>query len=156
MDLAEFVVTHKTTYLKDKQNFLYIKHCTIKNTTYWKCKNFRKNSCTAKARTFMESENSQVERVLTSGEHCHLSRIQEIKSIQAVAKALNVAKEQPTLQPRVVFGDITNNLNRDDAVLGISKSALSHQIQGVRAKENKSQVSPKYFNDTIIMMMIKT
>ena len=152
MELAEFVVTHKTTYLKDKQNFLYIKHCTIKNTTYWKCKNFRKESCTAKARTFMESENSQVERVITSGEHCHLSRIQEIKTIQAVAKALNVAKEQPTLQPRVVFGDITNNLDKEDTVLGVSKSALSRQIQRVRAKESKNPVSPKSFKDTITLM----
>ena len=71
-----------TSYLRDKQNHLYVKNRTTGLTTFWKCKMFRTSACKGKAVTVQSEEDPEIAYVKSTSEHNHESSIADIKSIE--------------------------------------------------------------------------
>ena len=89
------------------ENYIYTTLNKQGGYQYWKCLKFRRENCSAVAKTFIEGKE-----LLNIPEHSHPSDITKIHFLLAECDALNKAIENPALPPRVILAEIANNLRQ--------------------------------------------
>ena len=113
--------------LVDDQNYLYINVNVRSDRVNWKCLEFRCENCPARARTGVK--NTDELHIYSASPHNHTSSIAKVDFLRAENAAMERAKANVSLPPRVILGDITNQLASQGHALPKTSNAFVQTLQ---------------------------
>ena len=94
--------------LIDPQNYIYTRVNTKGERHNYKCLEFRREGCKATARTGVKEDDEKFIYAVTA--HNHASSIAKVDFLKAEKTAIDRAKDNIALPPRVILGDISNEM----------------------------------------------
>ena len=139
--------------LVDPQNFIYTKVNIKSNRVNWKCLEFRRQGCKATARTGTGDDDKT--HIYSVAEHNHVSNIAKLDFLMAEKTAIDRARDNVALPPRVILGEVSNQLARQGHTLPKSGNALIQTLQRARVKAGGHPAVPKNFDDVVEMLPVE-
>ena len=136
--------------LIDQQNYIYTRVNTKGDRRNYKCLEFRREGCKATARTGVEEEDEK--RIYAVTDHNHASSIANVDFLKAEMSAITKARNNVALPPRVILGDISNELAAQGHTLPKSGNALIQTMQRARVKAGGHPNVPKTFDEVLTMI----
>ena len=130
------------------ENYIYSTLNKQGGYQYWKCLEYRRENCSAVAKTFIEGKE-----LLNIPEHSHPSDITKIHFLLAECHALNKAIENPALPPRVILAEIANNLRQQGGqLMPKTSSACIRSLQRVSVAHGGHPVTPQTFTEAVELL----
>ena len=139
--------------LIDPQNYIYTRVNTKGERHNYKCLEFRREGCKATARTGVKEDDEKFIYAVTA--HNHASSIAKVDFLKAEKTAIDRAKDNIALPPRVILGDISNEMAGQGHTLPKSGNALIQTLQQARVKAGGHPNVPKTFDEVLTMIPVE-
>ena len=134
--------------LVDQFNYTYKIGSNRGNKYYWRCTEQFKSKC--KGSTITDGKNNP--QPALPGNHNHPARIASVEFLKAESDLMKRARENPTLPPRVLLGDVSNTLAQKDVRLPKTGEALAKSIRRHRQSSGGFPKAPANFEDVLILL----